>query len=140
MICVKIILELEGNLRKPFSRNIRGNVPSSRGITRVEIGNVFENFKTDILGAMGSQLDALQAKKRKNEEQVEMSIFCPRCRTKHPQRECQLNNISVYHICTKEHPTENYPSLPGLQAIYKSGDVAKTSRRPPWKPRDKPPY
>ena len=40
--------------QEPFSRNIRGNVPSSGGITRVEIGNLLDNFKTDILGAMGS--------------------------------------------------------------------------------------
>ena len=51
-------------IREPFSRNVRGNVPSSGGITRVEIGNLLENFKTNILGAMGSQLDALQSKKR----------------------------------------------------------------------------
>ena len=42
------------NFREPFSRNIRGNVPSSGGITIVEIGNLLENFKDDILGAMGS--------------------------------------------------------------------------------------
>ena len=83
---------------------------------------------------MGSQLDALQAKKRQDEEQVAMSIFCPRCRTKHPQRECPLNNISVCHICTEENPTDNFPSFLGLQAIYKSGDVSETSRRLPWQP------
>ena len=48
----------------PFSKNIRGNVHISSGVTRVELGNLLENFKTDILGAMGSQLDFLQAKKR----------------------------------------------------------------------------
>ena len=86
--------------REPFSKNIRGNVPISSGVTRVELGNLLENFKTDILGAMGSQLYVLQVKKRKDEEQEEMSIFFPRCRNKHLQRECQLNNISVCHICT----------------------------------------
>ena len=58
--------EIAKNFREPFSRNIRGNVPSSRGITRVEIWNLLENFKTDILGAMGSQLNDLEAKKRKD--------------------------------------------------------------------------
>ena len=65
--CVKFILGVVGNLWKkiwePFSRNIRGNVPSLGGITRVEIGSLLENFKTDILWAIGSQLDALKAKK-----------------------------------------------------------------------------
>ena len=50
--------------REPYSRNVRGNIPSPGGVTRVELGNLLENFKTDILGEMGSQLDALQAKKR----------------------------------------------------------------------------
>ena len=50
----------------------------------MELGNLLENFKTDILGAMGSQLYTLQDKKRQDEEQAVMSIFCPRCRTKHP--------------------------------------------------------
>ena len=54
--------------REPFSRNIRGNVPSSGGITRVDIGNLLGNFKSDILGAMGSQLDDLQAQKRQDKE------------------------------------------------------------------------
>ena len=69
---------------EPFSRNVRGNVPSSGGVTRVELGNLLENFKTDILGAMGSQLVSLQAKKRQDEERAAMCIFCPRCRTKNP--------------------------------------------------------
>ena len=56
------------NFREPFSRNVRGNVPSLGGVTRVELGNMLENFKTDILGEMGSQLDSLQAKKRQDEE------------------------------------------------------------------------
>ena len=50
------------NIREPYNR--KGNTPSSGGVTRMELGNVLENFKTDILGAMGSQLDALQDKKR----------------------------------------------------------------------------
>ena len=45
----------------------------------MELGNLLENFNTNILGAMGSRLDALQAKKRQDEEREAMSIFCPRC-------------------------------------------------------------
>ena len=50
----------------------------------MELGNLLENFKTDILGAMGCQLYSLQAKKIQDEEWAAMSIFYPRCRTKHP--------------------------------------------------------
>ena len=51
--------EVGKEFREPYRRNVRGNVPSSGGVTRMELGNLLENFKTDILGAMGSQLDAL---------------------------------------------------------------------------------
>ena len=37
------------NFLEPYSRNVRGNVPSSGGVTRMELGNLLENFKTDIL-------------------------------------------------------------------------------------------
>ena len=49
--------------QEPYSRNVRGNILSSRGVTRTYLGNLLENFKTNILRAMGSQLDALQANK-----------------------------------------------------------------------------
>ena len=54
--------------REPYSRNIRGNIPISGGVTRVELGNLLDNFKTNIFGKMGSQLDALKDKKRRDEE------------------------------------------------------------------------
>ena len=50
----------------------------------MELDNLLENFKTDILGATSSRLDALQAKKRQDEEQATMSIFHPRRTKKHP--------------------------------------------------------
>ena len=60
--------EVGKNFQEPYSRNVRGNIPSSGGVTRVELGNLLDNFKTDILVAMGSQLDSLQDKKRQDEE------------------------------------------------------------------------
>ena len=106
---------------------------------RIELGNLLGNFKTNILGAMGSQLDSLQDKKMKEEESVAMSILFPICRTKHPQWACPLNNIFVCHICMKDHTTETCPSFPGLQTIYKNGYIGETSRRP-WQPRHQPTY
>ena len=72
------------NIQEPYNRNLKGNTPSSGGVTRIELGNLLENFKTDILGAMGSQLDVLQAKKSQEEERAAKRVLCPRCRTKHP--------------------------------------------------------
>ena len=52
------------NLQESYNRNPKGNTSSSGGVTRIELGNLLEKFKTDILGEMGSQLDDLQAEAR----------------------------------------------------------------------------
>ena len=128
------------SIRDPYNRNLKGSPPI--GVTRTEIGNLLENFKTNILGTLGSQLDTFKAKKRQEEENAVFSIFCPKCRRKHPARECPLNNISVCRICPDEHETDNCPLLPGLQAVYKSGESGETSypSRRPWQPRGQPSY
>ena len=82
-------------------------------------------------------MDTLNIKKKHEEENVAMIIFCPRCRRKHSSRECPLDNILVCGFCTKDHPTEICPSLPSLLAIYKSWDTGESSYAPrrPWQPR-----
>ena len=61
------------NVRDPYSRNLKG--VSSGGITKVEIGNLLENFKTDILITIGSQLDTLNIKNKKEVDNARMCIF-----------------------------------------------------------------
>jgi hypothetical protein len=72
------------NVRDPYNRNLKP--VSSGGITRAEIGKLLENFKIDILSTIGSQLDTLNIKKKQEEENATMSIYCPRCRRKHSSR------------------------------------------------------
>jgi hypothetical protein len=79
------------NVRDPYNRSLKPI--SSGGIMREEIGNLLENFKMDILRTIGSQLDTLKIKKKQEEENAVMSIYCPRCRRKHSSRESPLNNI-----------------------------------------------
>jgi hypothetical protein len=50
------------SVRDPYSRNLK--TISLGGITRVEIGNLLENFKTDILSTIGSQFNTLKIKKK----------------------------------------------------------------------------
>jgi hypothetical protein len=37
---------------------------TSGGVTKVELGNFLENFKIDLLGTIGSQLDTLKIKRK----------------------------------------------------------------------------
>jgi len=45
-------------------RFTRDNKISAKGVTRVEIGNLLENFKIHILGTLTTQLDIMQAKQK----------------------------------------------------------------------------
>ena len=46
----------------PFSRTSK--VVDSSGVTRVELGNLLENLKTNLLSTISSQLDTLKARRR----------------------------------------------------------------------------
>jgi hypothetical protein len=116
------------NVQDPYNEILK--LVSVGGITREEIGNLLENFKIDILSTIGSQLDTLKIKKKQEEENVAMSIYCPRCRRNHSSRECPLDNISVCEFYTKDHSTDKCPSLLGLLAIYMSGDPGESSYAP----------
>jgi hypothetical protein len=57
---------------------------------RIELGNLLEKFKTDILHTISSQVDTMKIKRKQEEENVALAIFCHRCRRKHPEKECPL--------------------------------------------------
>jgi hypothetical protein len=124
------------SVRESINRNTKTS--TSGGVTRVELGNLLENFKTDLLGMIGSQLDTLKIRKKQEEENHVLSIFCSKCRKRHPLRECPLDNVSVCAICAEDHKTEDCPFLPGLQAIFKGGEAPGTQPAPkkPWQPRN----
>jgi hypothetical protein len=54
------------------------------GITKAEIGNLIEDMKTNILNSLSMQLDALQTKRKQEENDKSLAIFYPRCTKKHP--------------------------------------------------------
>jgi hypothetical protein len=55
----------------------RATKSTNGGVTHVEIGNLLEEFKTDILGILSSQLDVFQAKQKQLEDEKALAIFCP---------------------------------------------------------------
>jgi len=88
------------------------------GVTKVEMGNLFENFKTDIFNTFPSQLDVFQAKKKQEEVEKALVVFYSICRKKHPLRECPASSIEVCQICEDDHSTDKCPSLPKIKATY----------------------
>jgi hypothetical protein len=141
------------NLCKRCSRGAARNISSGRdttfsrvqksangGATRAEIGNLLEDFKTEMLSSFASQMDTLQIKKKQAEVEAALSIFCPQCRDKHPKRECPLDRKTICTICDKDHDTQNCPSLPGIKAALQPTDeeaeaVYLMTQRRQWQPR-----
>ena len=71
------------------------------------------------MGTLTTQLDIMQVKQKQAEVEKNLAIFCPRCRKKHSHKECPLDAVQVCTIFTKDDSMKNYPSLPGLKAVYK---------------------
>ena len=93
-------------------KGVRAIKLAGGGVTRIELGNLLEKFKIDILGALSSQIDSMNIKK-KFEDEV-LTIFCSRCKKRHPLKNYPLNVVSLCGLCPKDHETDNFPSLPGL--------------------------
>ena len=68
----------------------RTHKSSSGGATQEEIGNLLEKFKIEMMSSLSSELDILREKKRKVVEDLTLSVFYPRCKKKHPLKECPL--------------------------------------------------
>lgn len=51
-------------------------------ITRVELGNFFEDFKIDLLSTLGTKVYILKTRKKQEEQNQALSIFCLKCRKK----------------------------------------------------------
>ena len=47
------------------------------GATHVEIGNLLENFKIEMVSSISSKIDVLKAKQKQAVEDLTLGVFCP---------------------------------------------------------------
>ena len=66
---------------------------SSGGATRVEIGNILENFKTKMMSSISSEIDVQRLKQKQAVEDLTLGIFCPKCRKNHPLKDFPFDNV-----------------------------------------------
>jgi len=117
---------------------IRANKSPTGSVSRAEIGNMLDEFKTDILGRLSEQLDTLKIQNKKKTETDALAIFCPKCRKKHAIRECRLDEkvVETCMIFSENHETKDFPSIPGLKAVFEEDSNSAESlcfvARRPW--------
>lgn len=89
----------------------------------VGLENKMENMKIDIMNIVNKQLDSLTFQQKLMREQESLCIFCPKCRDKHPPKECPLNlkENNKCAICAEDHTKEKCPSIPRLKAVFTGG-------------------
>ena len=80
-------------------------------------------------------MNTLNIKKKFEDEAL--AIFCSQCKKKHPIKNYPVNSICVCGVCAEDHTMEDYPSLPGMQAIYKGANepTAHPTQRKSWQPQ-----
>lgn len=99
---------------------IRANKSAIGSVSRAEIGNMLDEFKTNILGSLSEKLDTLKIQNKQKAEAEALAIFCPKCKKKHALRECPLDAkvVETCMVCSESHDTKDFPSIPGLKAVF----------------------
>lgn len=92
---------------------------SSNTSIKSEIGNMLEDFKSQMLQTLALQMDTMQIKRKKEEAERELAIFSRRCTRRHPRNECPLNLIEICSNCEENHSIDKFPFLPRLKAMYR---------------------
>lgn len=117
---------------------------TSTSVTRAEIGNLLVEFKIDLLSTLGTQIETLKEKKRQEEEDQIMAVFCPKCQKKHALKDYPLENIQVCAFCTENHDIFHCFKVKILQncnveANIDMENVYFMAAKRPWQPRPPPP-
>ena len=68
---------------------------SNGGASHAEIGNLLENFKTEMMSSISSKIDVLRVKQKQAIEDLTLGVFYPRCRKNHSLKEFPLDKVEV---------------------------------------------
>ena len=72
------------------------------------------------MSSISLEIDVLRVKQKKVVEDLTLGVFCPRCRKKHPLKECLLNKVEVCQLCALNHDTKECPSLPQVKLVLQA--------------------
>lgn len=104
---------------KGRSSQITIAISSSNSSINGEIGNILEDFRSEMLETLSLQLETMNIKRKQEEEEIFLAIFCPRCTRMHPKNECPLKFIEICSVCEENHSTYKCHSLHRLKVVYR---------------------
>ena len=117
---IKIVFKNHSRAARKRGRSsevLTNSSPSTSTIKNI-IGNMLEDFKSEMLHNIYLQMDTMHIKRKQEEEERALVFFCPRCTKRHPRNGCPLNSIEVFSVCEENHATGKFPSLLGLKVVY----------------------
>ena len=97
---------------------------SSNASIKGEIGNMLEDFKSEMLQNVSLQLDTMHIKREEEEAERTSAILCPRCTRRHLRNECPLNSIEIFSFYEENHSTDKFASIPRLKVVYQGAEGA----------------
>jgi hypothetical protein len=60
----------------------------------------------------------MKVKQKQDEVENALEVFYPKCKDKHPCKECPLDSVEVCGICELDHPTKIYQLFPRLKVVF----------------------
>ena len=76
-----------------------------------------------MMSSISLEIDVLRAKQKKVVEDLTLGVFFPRCRKRHPLKECPLDKVEVCHLCELNHDTKECPSLPQVKEVLQASNT-----------------
>ena len=73
-----------------------------------------------MMSSISLEIDVPREKQKKVVEYLTLGVFCPKCRKKHPLKECPLDKVEVCHIYELNYDTKEFPSLPQVKAFLQA--------------------
>ena len=80
------------------------------------------------MSSISSEIDVPREKQKQVVEDLTLSVFCPKCKKKHPLKECPLDKVEVCQLCELNHDTKECASLPQVKEVLQEStpDVEPT--------------
>ena len=139
---IKIVFRNHSRVARKKGRGSQPMVSPSSSNSSIngEIGNMLEDFKSEILQTLALQMDTMHIKINQDEVERTLAIFYPRCTMRHPRNKCPLNSIEIYLVYEENHSTDKCHSLTGLKDVYEGAEgvtehLCYINKRRPHGPR-----